>query len=273
MKINFDQVPAYIKREITVGEAGLFKGKKGKQVQRVQEWLAVHGFHTVIDGDYGPATNSAVRGFQKVKGLDDTGAVDQATWSLLCKPMDSALRAPSKRPLSINALVEFFARRHLKQNPKEIGGSNRGPWVRLYCDGNDGREWAWCAGFVSLIVRQAYFYFDKKPPMEGSVSCDTLAAQGKSAGLFIKGQDLRSGKIKVADLTFPLIFLRKKTHNDWNHTGFVMGVEGEGKDLVFITIEGNTNNLGHREGVEACARRRSVASGNYDFLKVEARVE
>ena len=127
MKINFDQVPAYIKREITVGEAGLFKGKKGKQVQRVQEWLAVHGFHTVIDGDYGPATNSAVRSFQKVKGLDDTGAVDQATWSLLCKPTASALRAPSKRPLSINALVEFFARRHLKQNPKEIGGSNRGP--------------------------------------------------------------------------------------------------------------------------------------------------
>ena len=29
MKINFDKVPAYIKREITVGEAGLFKGKKG----------------------------------------------------------------------------------------------------------------------------------------------------------------------------------------------------------------------------------------------------
>jgi hypothetical protein len=41
------------------------------------------------------------------------------------KPID-----PSNR--TARQLVVAYARQHLKQNPVEVGGENKGPWVRLY---------------------------------------------------------------------------------------------------------------------------------------------
>lgn len=43
------------------------KGMKGKKVGLIQEWLCLHGYHIVIDGDFGDATETAVRQFQKEK--------------------------------------------------------------------------------------------------------------------------------------------------------------------------------------------------------------
>ena len=40
-------------------------------------------------------------------------------------------------------------------NPREIGGQNMGPWVRLYMDGREGAEFPWCAGFVCFVLAQA----------------------------------------------------------------------------------------------------------------------
>lgn len=42
---------------------------------------------------------------------------------------------------------------------------------------------------------------------------------------------------------------------DWDHAGIVVGVEG-GK---LVTIEGNTNEGGSREGVAVCKRTRALA--------------
>jgi peptidoglycan hydrolase-like protein with peptidoglycan-binding domain len=36
-----------------------------------------------VDGEFGPATATGVRSFQKVVGLPETGAVDAATWRAL----------------------------------------------------------------------------------------------------------------------------------------------------------------------------------------------
>ena len=95
-----------------------------------------------------------------------------------------------------------------------------------------------------------------------------MAAQAKAANLFIKGSDLIGGKVKLEDLTFPLIFLKRRTPSDWTHTGFAISATGEGADIVFTTIEGNTNSVGHREGFEACSRSRSLTNGDYDFVLV-----
>lgn len=268
--INFSKVPAFIGQEINPQPKAIIKGNRGKNVLRVQEWLDVHKFHTAIDGDFGPATKVAVKEFQQNKGLNTTGNVNADTWRALCEPMSNALlNEPLEKPTDVATLVMLFAKKHLAQHPKEIGGANRGPWVRLYCFGNDGEEWAWCAGFVTLILRQAYFYANLKSPIQGSVSCDTLAAQGKSAELFLEGKDVRSGKTKITNADLPLIFLRRRTSTDWTHTGFVIDIKGKGKDTVFTTIEGNTNSLGQREGIEACERRRSLSSQDYDFVRVK----
>jgi hypothetical protein len=267
MTINFDKVPSYIRREIDPPKKTLKRGSRGNKVKQVQEWLQYHNCRTGIDGQFGPATQQCVKDFQKKKNISTTGNVDKNTWGLLVAPMMAALSAPKiARNEAAPATVAKVAVQHVKQNPHEIGGDNCGPWVRLYCDGNDGSQWAWCAGFVSFIMEQAYFYRQEKPPIKGSVSCDTLSAQGKAAGLFVHESKVKKEKIDWDTFGGACLFLSRRTDTDWTHTGIATKAIGRGKDLVFHTIEGNTNDEGSREGFEACERKRSFSGTNYDFV-------
>lgn len=261
--VDFDKVPRYISTEIKQTDKVIESGEKGKRVKRVQEWLCHHGIRTSIDEDFGPATVKCVKIFQKRNSITESGKVNPTTWKALVAPMTAALTAPKNiSKMSPAEAIRAVAEQHVAVHPHEIGGANRGPWVRLYCEGNDGAPWAWCAGFVSLIMHQAYFYLGKTPPIAGSVSCDVLASQAKEAKMFVYESSLSSGKLDWKDLGPAAIFLRRRTSTDWTHTGFAM--EGEG--ATFDTIEGNTNDEGSREGFEACKRVRSIAGGNYDFI-------
>ena len=53
-------------------------GSKGQKVKVVQAALKLKD-----DGDFGPATEKAVKAFQKAKGLPETGIVDQKTFKAL----------------------------------------------------------------------------------------------------------------------------------------------------------------------------------------------
>ena len=267
MAINFDKVPVYIRREIDAPKKVVKQGIRNSTVRRIQEWLNFHECRTVIDGDFGPATAACVRDFQAIKRKKTTGQVDAATWDLLVKPIRTALEAPAGiRDMTAQQAVLAVATQHVQQHPVEIGGDNCGPWVRLYCEGNDGREWAWCAGFVSLIMHQAYFYRQHKAPIKGSVSCDTLAAQAKSAGLFVEEREVTSSRYPWREFGAACIFLRRRTATDWTHAGIATDGQGTPTKLVFSTIEGNTNDEGVREGFEACRRKRGVIAGDYDFI-------
>ena len=267
MTINFDKVPAYIRREIDPPRSVVSKGARGRSVKRIQEWLNFHNCRTGVDGQFGPATAECVKDFQRSKRRSVTGKVDTELWNLLVKPMTAALKAPTGAgDQTLQQTVLAVAEQHVSQHPVEIGGANRGPWVRLYCQGNDGRHWAWCAGFVTLVMHQAYFYRDVRPPIRGSVSCDTLAAQAKEAGLFVAERELTSGRRSWSEFDAACIFLRRRTATDWTHTGIATSGVGAPDELVFSTIEGNTNDEGVREGFEACRRKRGVAGGAYDFI-------
>lgn len=182
--------------------------------------------------------------------------------------MRNALEAPANlADMGAAQAVLAVAEQQVEQHPLEIGGANCGPWVRLYCGGHDGRDWAWCAGFVTLVMQQAYFYRGERSPIEGSVSCDSLAAQGKEAGLFVAERDVTSGRAPWGVMGGACSFLRRRTGTDWTHTGIAAEGFGRPKELVFSTLEGNTNDEGSREGFEACRRKRSVKSGQYDFVR------
>src|SRR5215813_10214762 len=114
----------------------LRKGDEQGQVKLVQEWLCLHGEHVVIDGDFGPATEAAVKDFQAKSGVGVTGIVDAGTFAQLVRPMTAALAAIPARGRSLGELVVAYAQQHLAQHPLEVGGQNRGPWVRLYMEGN-----------------------------------------------------------------------------------------------------------------------------------------
>lgn len=267
MAINFDKVPRYIRNEINAPSRIVTQGTRNTTVQRIQEWLNYHQCRTIIDNDYGPATTACVKEFQRIQGLPVNGKVNARTWNALVTPLKSALEAPPKiGSLSTTTGVRAVADQHVDQHPFEIGGPNEGPWVRLYCEGHDGNAWAWCAGFVSLIMHQTYFYQGNKAPIKGSVSCDSLAAQAKEAGLFISGRSIARGETPLSALGNCCIFLRRRTSTDWNHAGIALDATGPANAIVFSTIEGNTNSEGSREGYEACRRTRGLGSGNYDFV-------
>lgn len=61
------------------GSANLKQGDVGNYVRNVQLCLTVKGYDIAIDGDFGPATDTAVRSFQSSKGLSVDGIVGSAT--------------------------------------------------------------------------------------------------------------------------------------------------------------------------------------------------
>jgi len=233
-------------------ERPLRRGDKHGQVKLIQEWLSLHRHHVAIDGDFGPATEVAVKDFQAQSGVGSTGVVDAATFGRLVAPMTAALAAIPAHGRPLGDLIVAYARQHLAQHPLEIGGQNRGPWVRLYMDGNEGQEWAWCAGFACFCLRRACESLGVALPITPSFSCDALAASAKSNGTF-------GGREKAGPGTF---FLVRKTPTDWTHTGLVLSADAD----TFKTIEGNTNDDGSREGYEVCARTRGYT--NMDFIKI-----
>ncbi len=234
------------------------KDTKGPKVRLIQEWLCLHQFHCRIDGDFGPATDDRVRGFQSKMKLKVNGVVGKNTFAALIKPMTDALSSIPPGNRSLGQMIIAYAVHHLKQHPREIGGENMGPWVRLYMQGRQGRDWPWCAGFASFVLKQACNSLNRPLPFETSPSCDLLAASGMEKGVFLR-EPSAADRMKIAQGS---LFLSRRIPGDWVHTGIVIKAEGE----FFRTVEGNTNDEGSREGYEVCERARGYK--NKDFLLV-----
>ncbi|MDQ8704534.1 peptidoglycan-binding protein [Streptomyces sp. LHD-70] len=58
-------------------------GASGPEVTALQHLLVAGGRSVAVDGKFGPATTSAVKAFQKAKGLGADGIVGPATWAKL----------------------------------------------------------------------------------------------------------------------------------------------------------------------------------------------
>jgi hypothetical protein len=269
--IKANEVPYdWIRTELEF--SGVLKRESGgERVKVIQEWLSLHGYGVSMDGAFGPVTEHALLKFQTEcappefqtdKIVPGNGIIDEKTLELLTSPM---LRALTPIPMSkpYNEMVLDYTFQHLTEHPREIGGQNCGPWVRLYMLGNDGRDYAWCAGFVSFILRQAADSLGVPVPLEGSFSCDVLAERAKTSGLFVSEHSLNDGTYSITDLPAGSIFLVRRTANDWTHTGLVTGF----REDVFETVEGNTNDEGSREGYEVCARQRGYK--NKDFIIIQ----
>ncbi|NYZ15955.1 hypothetical protein HL658_25725 [Azospirillum sp. RWY-5-1] len=218
-------------------------GRTVNAVTRVQEWCALHGFDVAIDGDFGDGTERAVRKFQETVAITPTGIVDAATWDALTRPMRSALEpVPLPANAGLGAVVVAVAERHLAAKAREVGGDNRGPWVRLYMHGNQGTEWRWCAGFVCFVVGQACALLGIGMPFDPTFAVDTLRTDAVSSGRVVAPQSLGTPRARP-DLILPgMIYLENAaTGSDYSHTGIVKRADSS----MFVTLEGNATNSGN----------------------------
>ena len=71
-----------------VFEREAVRGDQGEAVAAIQWRLAAAGHEIVIDGDFGPRTEAAVRAFQRAHGLADDGRVGELTWAALAPDVD-----------------------------------------------------------------------------------------------------------------------------------------------------------------------------------------
>jgi hypothetical protein len=220
---------------------GLARGATGEGVEHLQEWLTLAGYPLLIDGDFGPATERALvawRDSVHAPICGDPGAVSA---------VDAAtLTAPLWRALSARGSIPHIARAYLAEHPREVGGQNRGPWVRTFCDGREGEPW--CGFAARHIARQAGDPWAERI----SPSCDVTAARALHDGRW-------SSTPTVGGL-----FLVRRTPTDWTHMGIVLDA-GPG---WISTWEGNANDEGGREGHEVCGRTRGV--GRLDFVRLGA---
>jgi len=245
-------------KSLTTIDRDYRRGDKGGKTKLIQEWLSLHGFGLVLDGDFGPATESAVRAFQsRYLSLSD-GVVTTTVFAALAKPMTDALKPISMPGSALGALVAAHARQHLAQHPRELGGQNLGPWVRLYMKGNEGPDWPWCAGFACCMLEKACGALDTTAPIVSSYSSSELATRARERGILVKGSN-PADKRRVGPGSF---FLVPGTETPYKHVGIVESVKGE----VFCTIEGNTNDEGTHNGYEACQNTRTYAK--YDFISL-----
>lgn len=220
---------------------------KSKGARLVQEYLGVSGINVGIDGDFGDATATGLAEFCASQGIPAATTVDQALMDRLAQPLLRAI-APVAAKATLGETVVAVARQHLAEHPIEIGGQNRGPWVRLYMSGSEGDSFPWCAGFVTYVVRAAAAAHGKPTPLDRTFSCDVLGGEAKRESRYRR-------RTSPATASPGSVFLvpHKSNANDWIHTGIITG----GNGTVFNTIEGNTNDTGSREGFEVCARIRA----------------
>ncbi|MFK7843699.1 MAG: peptidoglycan-binding protein [Rhodothermales bacterium] len=252
-------LPTWIKNEYAF-PGTIKRGDRGNKVRFAQEWLSLNGIQVVADGIFGPASEQALREFQDANDLKTTGTANKKTLEALTAPLQRALKPIPLQDRSFAELVIAYAKQHLAEHPREVGGQNLGPWVRLYMQGHEGHDFPWCAGFVSFIAKEAARTFDTKLEIPYTFSCDVIAVEGQHRNRFISEKEARA--MPKSNLTAGSVFLNRRTPTDWIHTGLVIKFNEE----TFETIEGNTNDEGSREGFEVCRRIRGYK--DKDFIRM-----
>lgn len=247
-------------------------GKSGPNVRKIQQQLSDLGIREVgpVDGDFGERTEWAVRLFQarhedsNGEPLEVDGVVGPITWnSLFGIELDGIEGETPPPPAPVGDLSEAA----LKIAVSQIGvleqpkGSNRGDEVDDYMNAVDGtlRGQAWCMAFVYWCFRQATGNAPLRVPKTASVWRSWEMAQEGNIGRIITAKQARA----EPELVKPGMVFYIDTGGRHGHTGFV-------RDIVngkLLTIEGNTNNDGSREGYGVFQRnKRRIDTINLGFI-------
>ncbi len=237
----------------------LSQGAAGTKVSLLQswlnKWLLTEGAQLlIIDGDFGNRVYRAVKAFQS-KNVDNFGSplvvdgvVGGLTWGAVRRFVRSE-HPPLVTPATLNAAGELDstwsqampdlafggttrgraalakAIEEVNADAREIGGNNRGPFVRKYLDGRVEEGSNWCAAFVSWCCEQS-----GNMPFNYSVGARDIRNQLASQGLAY--DDPIAQTPQPGDL---VVWWRGAPSGWKGHIGFVHHV----KNGRIYTIEGN----------------------------------
>lgn len=213
--------------------------------RETQEWLTLHGFPCgTIDGAVGKQTRGATAAFQASQGLPVTGIVDAATSTALVAPLTRARALPfNAAPRTRRDVMVALASRHVREHPREVGGQNRGPWVRAYASDHEGDAIAWCGYWLRFLAEQGAMWTGGADMLDvWSPSCDDMAARAKRLNRLVAGSRLQPGDVFLVG-----------DPRDFYHTGLITGRATDGG---WLTAEANTNYDGSRNGIECIGRLR-----------------
>ena len=188
-----------------------------------------------------------VKAVQKLLGVSADGVDGPVTWNAILAKLST--KEPIASGSTIAEKMVSLAREEI--GVSEVDGSNCGPRVDEYkaatwLDADKG--WPWCAAFICWLVREAIEGEDvkfKRPRTAGAWDFENWAKQQITNGVELRkptNEDIKAGDIVV--FTFSHIGLAVK---DADSSGYV------------VTIEGNTNGAGSREGGSVLEKKRHVS--------------
>jgi hypothetical protein len=241
-------------------------------VKAVQQRLNELGCGPVdADGVFGSQTKNAVQLFQaRFADADGVplkidGVVGAITWAALFGMSSVPTASESSDALLASAVRVAASQVGVREQPE---GSNRGPEVDKYAQSvglNPADANPWCAAFVYFCFNQAAQELSKPNPV---IKTGLVLEHWKLAGKQGVPRLLQEDAVANPALVQPGQIFILATGGGHGHTGLVEQVQG-GK---LVTIEGNTNEGGSREGIGVFRRAsRKLAEINRGFIDYSAR--
>ena len=193
------------------------------------------------------AKKEVVKAVQSLIGVSADGEDGPVTWNAILSELSTKKDIMNGKEIPQKMIV--LAREEI--GVSEVDGSNCGPRVDQYkaatwLDADKG--WPWCAAFLCWLLREASQDEDiafKLPQTAGAWDFENWAKKEVSNGVDLRkptNEDIKAGDIVI--FTFSHIALAVK---DIDSSGYV------------ITIEGNTNGAGSREGGSVLEKKRHVS--------------
>jgi hypothetical protein len=193
------------------------------------------------------AKKEVVKAVQSLIGVSADGEDGPVTWNAILSELSTKKDIMNGKEIPQKMIV--LAREEI--GVSEVDGSNCGPRVDQYkaatwLDADKG--WPWCAAFLCWLLREATQDEDvafKRPQTAGAWDFENWAKKEVANGVDLRkptNEDIKAGDIVI--FTFSHIALAVK---DIDSSGYV------------ITIEGNTNGAGSREGGSVLEKKRHVS--------------